>query len=136
LGKSILAKWGGIKEQSKLLWKNSSPASAFGAQTITINGINDYDIIFIEAGDHTSNYTNSGWVSVVPAVWPFFTIVDNLRADANEDRTRTGEVRTNAIYFSQAWIRGSVDNAGCIPLSIYGYKIIPTPNFSNIIQLF
>lgn len=113
-------------EEPTLLWTNSSPTSAFPAQTISLD-LTDYDGILIEYRRYTSNptitsrcYINKGetlygaGLSTYPAAMVRKTTVNN-----------------NNVVFDSGIESAITNNNGAIPTRIWGVKGVFIPTLSN-----
>ena len=103
-----------IKNQSKILWTNSSPTSSFASQTITLTeSLSSYDCYEIIFRQNTSSarYMTTGKIPV-----GYGTI---LEAYGNNYRPTGTTVSGTSIYFENA---NATDNGYVIPLYVIGHK--------------
>lgn len=123
---------GVVTMQTKVLWTNPDPTSAFVAQPITLPN-NDYDYFLIRYGFFASATTG---VSTVMAKVGEEAILNCYAATSGESgsmyfykRSATISSRTS-ITFGNAilgYSTVSTSNSGCIPREIIGIKLIESP---------
>ena len=103
-----------------ILWENSSPASRFTEVTLTIENLENYNIIYILA--NSSNYQgNNNPISTQMSMVNYIGSVNSILYDGY-DRSRKVEITSNnTIKFYRDSIADS--NYDClIPIKIYGIK--------------
>ena len=118
-----------------LLWENLSPSSDFAAQSIEIANLMTYDYLIITSkmfknGTGVFQYQNTSIMNV--AIGAGCTLRSNLYDTNPRDRNVLIETGNN-IYFSDAIFEDgtAVYNNYCIPLQIYGLKIVPVSDSSG-----
>ncbi|MFR6258328.1 MAG: hypothetical protein ACLULK_06075 [Anaerovoracaceae bacterium] len=109
----------------KLLWKNASPASKFPAQKILID-LDGYDFYMIE----NNAWTDALWKTCgvaecggIMSVINYITLENRASIMARTaTHTSDGLIVSGARYFND--LANSSSDSGCIPIKIYGIKII------------
>lgn len=116
-----LANLGGIS--FVILWANVSPTSDFPGQTITVNGLSDYDMIVIESNHNVHIIVTNGT----------YQSMDQQRALSTENfqtygRNLEAYKDSSTIHFYDCYYRstsgGTIEmtNNVLIPIRIYGLK--------------
>lgn len=125
-------------EKPTLLWENSSPDSAFAAQTINIDVRNYKAIGFLIQNRNDSDYPTQRYQTYIIRTRSSISNEDALGAANFATNPTYSVVRrytinssTGAITFTAGRYTGSGGSADwnycVIPLKIYGYEDIPTP---------
>lgn len=110
------------------LWSNPSPTAEFGAQTIDILNLQDYDLIMIRA-----KYSAGAHPSFTGFYKTTIGEKGNINIAVSSIINRSITVNSNSIEFNDCNIRNayagseSVINTCGIPVEIYGIKIETTP---------
>lgn len=114
----------------RTLWTNSSPSSSFEAQTLTIDGLSDYNLFTIICQRNTSTSYQSSLVMYVPSTDETYGCVNE--ASVSSSGTSTSRQRNvfitrsaNTVEFSTGWMTGSAsgNSSVLIPRYILGVKI-------------
>jgi len=118
----VNAKTSGLTRMTKL-WENPSPTASFSEQTVALD-LSDYDAVIVSAGyDNSSSHRN---INCFTSFVGSSGTIDMTNYGASA-RQRTFDVATTGIRFTATYFNGSsssIDNTTCIPLAIYGIKII------------
>lgn len=112
------------------LWSNSSPSSSFAGQTLTIDGLSDYNMFMIVcARSSSASYQNSAVMNVPTTDETYGCVTEATVSSSGTSVARQRNVfitrSANTVQFSTGWMTGSASgNADIlIPLYILGTKI-------------
>ena len=103
----------------KQLWINPSPSSAFAGQTVSLD-LTDYNMVLIlfkwksSDADTGSTIIPKGYAGYVGAPY----------TSANRYQRTITNVSNNGVIFDNGVIGGSYDNTSCVPIFIYGIKVV------------
>lgn len=101
-----------------LLWQNASPSSAFGAQTVSVNG-SGYDGYLIEVRFSTSDATTG--VALIPVETSKMTVAAVYSGVAPAATRGISSTSLSGVVFGYG-AYGSTDNNKAIPTRIWGVK--------------
>ena len=109
----------------KLLWENASPSSEFPAQKILID-LAEYDFYMIE----NNTWTDALWKTCgvaecggIMSVINYITLENRASIIARTaTHTSDGLIFSGSRYFND--LVNSSSNSGCIPIKIYGIKLL------------
>lgn len=103
-----------------LLWTNSSPTTAFSAQTIAID-LSGYIMVYIEARWATDD---AGKLSAISRVGygGYISAFYNAKQSRGFDVTSSGVQFYDAVYGATATTTMATNNSQSIPLRIYGIR--------------
>lgn len=117
---------GVVTMQTKVLWTNSSPTSAFAAQTITVENMSEYQYIMVQIRHSTVTSINTSNI-----FFNEYGIDNGIYSSFIEDYIcgRAAIIRTSTtIQFDTAYKgNNQTDSSLCIPLKIIGIKLIESP---------
>lgn len=103
--------------QMDLLWENSSPSSAFAAQTVTISRLNTYKIYYISFSTGSQSAIAKIGDGCNAMYW------NRDYTGAQYWRIISSSIENNSITFDNCYrIDKLLDNTTLIPLKIYGIK--------------
>lgn len=101
--------------QTKLLWTNASPTSAFAAQTLAIS-LADYEIVMIES-KQGSTFCNVGEITIMFSRDSYYPCTRDVTTTTTGISFGSGLQRTECPGSGTATVNGL-----CIPRRIYGIK--------------
>lgn len=99
-----------------LLWTNSSPASSFKAQTVSLD-LSSYKSIICVA------YNSISSLFCMPAVFADVQDGSGIILGSRDGRYRSFTVSKNGVSFIDAQDQSAAANNTCVPYKIYGLKI-------------
>lgn len=107
------------------LWENASHTSAFAAQTLTVNGLSNYDMVLILFSATNAASHQSANVFIPKEKTGIGHYVTEARYDGGHytsGRTATANFSDNNIVFGNGSQNGANNTSRMIPLCIYGIK--------------
>ena len=107
-----------------LLWTNPDMSTKFSSQTIPINNISEYRIVFMICGAY---FANGPFVTSTQA---FRDVVGNggiaINKHGDNWGTRTFEIVQNGVKINDAYLYSgydtTIENSRCFPTRLYGIK--------------
>ena len=130
-GGSLRTADGGFVQTWNLIWENASPDSSFGSQTITIEGLSEYNLFIITArvsSTHTHTFNTLCYRPELEAKKVDLTRFDGSSGawaawerDATIDRTNETVAFSNGLYSYSGNSRNSTYTA--VPIYILATKI-------------
>ena len=107
------------KSKFDLLWENPNPTSVFSTQTITIDNIENYNVIFIEAKYYMADQLTSITTMMATKTNSGCNLIINDSAkDAGGRRVYISE--PSVITFENTQWGSTVYNDYIVPIRIYG----------------
>lgn len=102
-----------------LLWANSTPTQNFATQTVSIQGLSNYDFVMVLFCNHTSQLikTNCSMSRYADGG------VNLSIGDNGNTMDRSATFSSSSVTFTDARLNANTDNSRCIPKAIYGIKI-------------
>lgn len=115
----------------KKLWENPAPTASFSAQNITLAS-DDYDFLLWEFNSYnTQIYSVNSLIKKGQSVYAEMTWVDSVVRGRHRIATYVSDTKYSINDCTQM---GSSNNAGLIPIAIYGIKQKVTISLSAIIS--